>query len=55
MYCYMNSNSNEIINNLYNPIVGVASLEVGKRNNNLHIQGVFDCRYPAKEEKTLGS
>jgi hypothetical protein len=34
--------------------LGVASsLEVGKRNRNLHIQGVFECRYPAKEHKAL--
>ena len=33
--------------------LGVASLEVGKRNRNMHIQGVFECRYPAKEHKVL--
>ena len=31
----------------------MASLEVGKRNRNMHIQGVFECRYPAKEHKAL--
>ena len=36
-------------------IIGVVSTESGSRKNNLHFQGVFECRFPLKEAKALGN